>query len=143
MKITYALAAVAALSVTPVYVYAACTMPPPVTNIPDGNTAKADDIIAAQNSLLALQSATNTYLDCIKKEHDAAVAAAGPGISTVQADKLDNDEDQKHNAAVQQLNTTITSFNTQVAAFKAKNAPKKPPALKPAPPLPGASPAKN
>lgn len=122
MKMSFAIAALAFLGVSPVY--AACTMPAPVTNIPDGTTAKANDILEAQKSVLALQSQTNTYLDCIKKESDAEKAAAGPGISTVQADKIDKDETQKNNAAVDQLNKTVQAFNASVAAYKAKNAPK-------------------
>ncbi|HTW75416.1 MAG TPA: hypothetical protein VMD56_10910 [Steroidobacteraceae bacterium] len=139
MKTTYALAAIAALSVSPVY--AACNSPGPAPHIPDGATATANDILAAQKSLQDFDQATNTYLDCIKKEHDAALAA-NPGISTVQADKIDSDESKKHNAAVEMLNSTISKFNASVVAYKAKNAPKKPP-LKAAPPLPGASPPKN
>lgn len=122
MKISYLVAAVAILGVSPVY--AACTMPAPVTNIPDGNTATPNDILDAQKSVVALNDQTHTYLDCIHKEHDAAIAAAGPGISTVQADKIDKDETQKNNAAVDQLNSTIQKFNASVAAYKAKNAPK-------------------
>ncbi len=139
MRITYALAAIAALGVSPVY--AACTDPGPAPNIPDGTTASANDIMTAQKSLQDFDQATNTYLDCIKKQHDAALAA-NPGISTVDADKLDKDESTKHNAAVESLNSTISKFNASVAAYKAKNAPKKP-ALKPPPPLPGASAPKN
>jgi hypothetical protein len=122
MKISYAIAALAALSVSPVY--AACTMPPPVTNIPDGTTATAAQILDAQKGVVALNDATHTYLDCIKKEHDDAIAAGGPGISTVAADKIDKDETAKNNAAVDQLNSTIQKFNATVAAYKAKNAPK-------------------
>jgi hypothetical protein len=128
MKFSYVIAAFAALSVSPVY--AACTMPAPMTNMPNGQTATAQDILDSQKSLLALQSKTDAYLDCVKKEHDAAVAAAGPGITTVQADKLDQAEDKQHNAAVRQLNDSIKQFNAQVAIFKAKHAPKAPAAKK-------------
>lgn len=121
MKITNALAVIAALSVSPVY--AACTEPGPAPNIPDGTTAAAKDILAAQKSLENFDQMTTTYLDCIKKDHDAALAA-NPGITTVQADKMDQAESKKHNAAVQVLNSTISKFNASVAAYKAKNAPK-------------------
>lgn len=121
MKISYAIAVLAALAVSPVY--AACLMPSPVQNIPDGTTATAQQILDAQKNVLAMQTATNTYLACIKKEHDDAIAAAGPGISTVAADKIDNDESHKNNAAVTQLNTTIKAFEASVAAYKAKNNP--------------------
>jgi hypothetical protein len=121
MKISYAIVVCAALSVSPVY--ADCTMPTPVKDIPDGTTASAQDILSAQKNVIAMQDATNAYLACIKKAHDDALAAAGPGISTVAADKIDDDESHKNNAAVEQLNATIKAFQTSVAAYKAKNAP--------------------
>jgi hypothetical protein len=124
MKISYAVALLAVLSVSPVY--ADCTMPTPVTNIPDGTTATAQQILDAQKNVIAMQDATHTYLACIKKEHDDALAAAGPGITTVAADKIDNDESHKNNAAVNQLNATIKAFEASVAAYKAKNVPSKP-----------------
>lgn len=124
MKAIFAIAALAALSVSPVY--AACTSPGNPPDVPDGNSASADDILKAQQGVVSFQSSTNTYLACIKKEHDDAIAAAGPGISSTEADKIDHAESTQHNAAVHQLNDVVNRFNQSVAAYKAKNAPKKP-----------------
>jgi hypothetical protein len=120
MKGIFAIAALAALGVSPVY--AACTSPGDPPNIPDGNTAAAKDILKTQQDVLTFQTSTSSFLTCIKKEHDDALAAAGPGISSVDADKIDDTESKQHNAAVHQLNDVVNRFNQSVAAFKAKQA---------------------
>jgi len=124
MKGIFAIAALAALGVSPLY--AACNAPGNPPTVPDGNTATADDILKTQQNVVSFQNSTDTFLACIKKEHDAAIAAAGPGISSSEADKIDHAESQQHNAAVHQLNDVVTRFNQTVQAYKAKNAPKKP-----------------
>jgi hypothetical protein len=121
----FAIAALAALAVSPVY--AACNSPGNAPGVPDGATATAEDILKAQQDVVSFQTNTNTFLACIKKEHDDAIAAAGPGISSAQADKIDHAEATQHNAAVHQLNDVVNRFNQSVATFKAKQAPKKPP----------------
>ena len=120
MKGFFAIAALAALGISPVY--AACNSPGNAPDIPNGNTATADDILKAQQSVVSFQTNTNTFLACIKKEHDDAIAAAGSGISSSQADKIDHDEATQHNAAVHQLNDVVSKFNQSVADFKAKQA---------------------
>ncbi len=120
MKEIFAVSALAALSVSPVY--AECTSPGTPPTIADGSSASADDIIKSQQDLIAFNGATTTYLACIKKEHDDAVAAAGPSISSSQADKLDDAESKAQNAAVRQLNDVVNRFNQSVKTFKAKNA---------------------
>ncbi len=120
MKYLCAAAAVAALVVSPVY--AACTMPAPVPNIPDPSAATAANILLSQQAVLSFNTDTTTYLNCLMKEHDDAIAAAGAGITTVQADKIDRAEDQQHDAAVKQLNAVVGRFNALVGAFKAKQA---------------------
>jgi hypothetical protein len=120
MKRMFAIAALAALSVSPVY--AACTSPGDAPNVPDGNSASADDILKTQQAVVSFQNNTTTFLACIQKEHDAAIAAGGSGLSSVEADKIDKAESTQHNAAVHQLNDVVTRFNQSVAAFKAKQA---------------------
>jgi hypothetical protein len=120
MKFIHATAALAVLAVSPVY--AACTTPAPVPAIPDAASAKPEDILSTQKAVLAFNDTTKTYLDCIKKEHDAAVAAAGPQITTVEADKIDRTEDDAHDAAVKQLNDVVGRFNTLVHDFQQKQA---------------------
>ena len=120
MKTIFFAAALAALSVSPVY--AACSSPGSPPTVPDGSTATADDILKAQQNVLDFNTATTKFLACIKKEHDDAIAAAGPGISSTTADKIDQTESKQHNDAVHQLNDVVNRFNQSVAAFKSKQA---------------------
>lgn len=120
MKLICATAALAALIGSPVF--AACVEPTAPGSLPDGNTATMQEMVATQQAIVALNNATNSYIDCLKKEHDAAIAAAGDGISTRQKDQLDKDETTKQNHAVDTLNQLAGRFNEQVRIFKAKNA---------------------
>lgn len=119
MKALCACAALAALLSSPVF--AACTEPAAPASIPDGNTATLQDMLATQKVVAAYNSATNDYLDCLKKEHDAAIQAAGPDISAKDRNKIDKDEATRHNAAVDKLNKVAGDFNEQVRLFRAKN----------------------
>jgi len=120
MKFLYATAALAALAASPIY--AACTAPGATPVVPDATNATAKDILSSQKAVVAFDQATTTYLSCVKKEHDSAIAAAGPGITTVEADKIDRTADQQHDAAVKQLNSVVGRFNTLVKDFKQKQA---------------------
>jgi hypothetical protein len=103
--------------------FAACDAPGAPPDVPDGNTASAAQILLAQQQVMAFQNATNTYLGCIKKEHDDAIAAAGPSLSSSAADKIDSQESTAHNAAIHQLNDLAQRFNQSVQNFKTKNTP--------------------
>lgn len=120
MKLICAAAAFAAIALSPVY--ADCTLPAAPQDIPDGTTATLQQMLASKKAVSDYNAATNAYLDCIKDEHQAALAAAGPSITDDQKAKLDRMETLKHNAAVDQVTSLAARFNEQVRAFKAKNA---------------------
>lgn len=119
MKATFAVAVLAAIVLSPAY--ADCTAPPAPQNIPDGNTATMQQMLAGQKAVQAYNAATNAYLDCLKDEHQAALAAAGEKATDDQKAKLDQIETTKHNAAVDQLKGVADNFNEQIRIFKAKN----------------------
>jgi len=120
MKGILAIAALAALGVSPVY--ADCASPGNPPTVPDGNAATAQDILKTQQDVVNFQTATQTYLACIKKAHDDAIAAGGANLSASEGEKLDSTESKEHNAAVHQLKDVVTRFNQSVATFKAKQA---------------------
>ena len=122
MKLIYAAAALTTLAVSPVF--ADCTAPAPPQNIPDGNSATLQQMLAGKKAVSDYNNATNAYLDCLKSEHQAALAADGPKVSDDEKAKLDKTETDKHNAAVDQLQNVADRFNEQVRLFKAKSAPK-------------------
>jgi len=115
-----ALAAIAALA-TPL-AFADCTAPTPPQNLPDGNTATLQQMLAGQKAVKVFDAATDAYLDCLKNAHQAALAAAGDKVTDDQKAKLDKAETDQHNAAVDKDKSVATSFNEQIRVFKAKNA---------------------
>jgi len=119
MKLICAVAALAAIAASPVY--ADCTPPQAPQNLPDGNTATLQQMVAGQKAVKAYNDATNAYLACLSNDHKAALAAAGPKATDDQKAKLDQIETSKHNAAFDQLNNVVNSFNEQIRIWKAKN----------------------
>jgi hypothetical protein len=102
--------------------FADCTAPDAPQNLPDGGSATLQQMLAGKKSVDDFNSATNAYLDCLKKEHQAALDAAGPAISADDKAKLEKTETDKHNAAVDRLTTVANRFNEQVRAYKQKSA---------------------
>jgi hypothetical protein len=122
MKAFIAAAALAALMAGPVH--ADCPYPAPPEKIPDGNTASLSEMVAVKKQIADYDAAIGVYLDCIKKEHEDAVAKAGDKLTDKQREDLEHMETSRHNAAVAQLQSVADRFNEQVRAYKAKN-PKK------------------
>jgi hypothetical protein len=123
MKALIAAAALAALMARPVH--ADCPYPAPPEKIPDGNTATLAEMVAVKKQVADYDAAIGIYLDCIKQEHEAAVAKAGDKMTDKQRDDLEHMETSRHNAAVAQLQSVADRFNEQVRVYKAKNPPKK------------------
>jgi hypothetical protein len=97
----------------------ACEYPAPPRDLPDGNTATKDEMMAGVKSISAYQDNMTTYLACI--EADEVVAALA---------LADDDEDgkkqralmfdKKFNAAVEEQTLAVEEFNAQIRAYKAK-----------------------
>jgi hypothetical protein len=121
MKFLIAAAALAALTAGPVH--ADCPYPSPPDKIPDGNTASLNDMMTVKKAIADYDAAIGVYLDCIKQEHDDALAK-GEKLSDKQKAELDHMETTRHNAAVAQLQSVADHFNEQVRIYKAKNAKK-------------------
>ena len=122
MKALIAAAALAALMAGTVH--ADCPYPAAPEKIPDGNTASIDEMVAVKKQVADYDAAIGSYLECIKKEHEDAVAKAGDKLTDKQKQDLDRIETQRHNAAVVQLQSIADHFNEQVRVYKAKNAKK-------------------
>jgi len=122
MKAFIATAALAALMAGPVC--ADCPYPAPPEKIPDGNTAPLSEMVTVKKQVSDYDAAIGVYLDCIKQEHEDAVAKAGDKITDKQKEDLEHMETTRHNAAVAQLQGIADRFNEQVRVYKAKNAKK-------------------
>jgi hypothetical protein len=122
MKFLIAAAALAALTAAPVH--ADCPYPAAPDKLPDGNSATLTEMVTAKKAVSEYDAAITVYLDCIKQEHQDALAKGGDKLTDKQKADLDHIETQRHNAAVNQLQGIADHFNEQVRIYKAKNAKK-------------------
>ena len=77
MKALYSLVLLAALAAG--NAYAACTYPTAPADIPDGNTATLEQMVAAQKAVKEFDQEINAYTACLKLESDAAIAKVDQG----------------------------------------------------------------
>jgi hypothetical protein len=118
MKAFFAIAALAALTVAPVY--ADCSYPPPPDKIPDGSTATLEEMQAAQKVVQTYDHAIKAYTDCIKLEHDSSIEKAGDKLTPEQKAQIERVTNQKNNAAIDQEEQIVARFNEQIKLFKDK-----------------------
>ena len=90
---------------------AGCEYPAPVP-VPDGKTASANEMSAAQKDVQAYVASMEQYLDCLAREE----AALPPDQQTPESQALTV---KRHNAAVEAMERLAAQFNEQVRAFKA------------------------
>jgi hypothetical protein len=103
--------------------YADCAYPRAPTKLPDGNTASRDEMLAGKKTVEAYNADMTTYLNCIKTEHDTAVAKLPTTATEDQKKQMAAMYTQKNDAAVDELSGVAARFNEQIRAFKAKSAP--------------------
>jgi hypothetical protein len=127
MKALYSLAAVAALAAGSAH--AACSYPKAPDNIPDGNSATLEQMVAAQKAVKEFDQEIGAYTSCLKLESDSALAQVDasqddPKKKEEQKKELERVQIQKHNAAVEEDEALAQRFNEQLKVFKAKAAKK-------------------
>ena len=128
MKALYSLAVLAALAAGSAH--ANCSYPKAPDNIPDGNTATLEQMVAAQKAVKQFDTDIGAYTACLKLESDDAKKQFDPNETDPkkkeeQKKKLEEIERvqiQKHNAAVEEDEALAQRFNEQIKVFKAKAA---------------------
>jgi len=96
--------------------FADCAVPEDTVQVPDGNTATREEMVAAQKAVQAFDAAVKTYSECLQQEQESKIAAGADKAKTQAAySKLNNAEVEK----VQQL---ADKFNQELRAYKAKSA---------------------
>ena len=91
-----------------------CVRPKPDFQIPDGATAKPEDLAAAQQALVGLDLKVGEYLRCIKGEaSQQAVGKDDAGRERVAGSYV-----EAHNAAVNELAGLAACYNDQVQKQK-------------------------
>lgn len=95
----------------------ACDYPTRV-DIPNGDSASKEEMIAGQRDVKAFVANMETYLDCLLEEEKAARANAE--LSAEDEQQREDMVNKKYNAAVDEMETVAARFNEQVQAFKAR-----------------------
>jgi hypothetical protein len=121
-RIVHALLVTGALGVA--QVHAACDYPVAPGKFPDGSVASKDEMLAAKGQVVKYNDDMTKYLECIKGEYDAKVAAT-TDIKPDQKADMDKKQAQKEEAAVKEVTDVTERFNEQLRAWKSKNVPEK------------------
>jgi hypothetical protein len=101
--------------------YAACDYPVAPGKFPDGTQASKDEMLTAKHAVEKYNNDMTTYLDCIKSEFDAKIAAQTDATADQKAE-MERVQNQKHNAAVEEVTSVTERFNEQLRAYKATKA---------------------
>jgi len=105
---------------------AGCDYPVAPGKFPDGTQATLDEMKTAKASVVKYNADMEAYLECIKSEYDAKVAAQTDATPEQKAE-MEKVQNQKHNAAVDEVTEVTNRFNKQLRAYKAKAAAEKKP----------------
>jgi hypothetical protein len=96
----------------------ACDYPERIKDIPDGNSASRDDMIAGKKAVQSYLANMESYLSCIEAEEAQAVIAMGDVDEDAKKQRSDT-FNKKYNAAVEEMNLVAEEFNIQLRAFNA------------------------
>lgn len=97
----------------------ACDYPERVGNLPDGNTATRDEMIAGKKSVQSYLANMESYLTCIESEETQSLIAMGEVDEETKRQRKST-FDKKYNAAVEEMNLVAEQFNIQLRAYNAK-----------------------
>ena len=97
----------------------ACDYPARIDNVPDGNTATRDEMVAGKKAVQSYIGEMESYLDCIEAEEAQAVIAMGDVDDDTKRQRKST-FDKKYNAAVEEMNLVAEQFNIQLRAYNAK-----------------------
>jgi hypothetical protein len=97
-----------------------CNYPRAPGKLPDGKTAKREEMVAGKKVVDKYNDDMNVYLACIKTEHEAALAK-DPSASEDAKKTLVARYTKKNDAAVDEVQDVAGRFNEQLRAFKAQS----------------------
>lgn len=97
----------------------ACDYPERLNELPDGDTATRDEMVAGKKAVQAYLGNMEDYLSCIEAEEAQAIIALGDvdDDTKKQRTELFN---KKYNAAVEEMNLVAEEFNIQLRAYNAR-----------------------
>lgn len=102
--------------------WADCSYPRSVGSLPLGLSATREEMLAGKKKVDEYQEKINTYLICLKKEHEDELAAQGAGLSEDKKKQMVSKYTKQNDAAVDDMQSVADRFNEQLRAFRSKNA---------------------
>ena len=100
---------------------AECATPTNTVSVPNGSKASKEEMIAAQKAVKAFDVDVKSYIECLKKDQDAEIAAGGDKMTDDQKAKVAGRYVDKQNNQVDKLQKVADKFNAELKAYKAKN----------------------
>ena len=97
----------------------ACDYPERLQDLPDGNSASRDDMLAGKKAVQEYLGKMESYLGCIEAEEAQAVIAMGDADEEAKTQRQDT-FNKKYNAAVEEMNLVAEEFNIQLRAYNAR-----------------------
>jgi hypothetical protein len=96
---------------------AACDYPAAPGKFPDGKTATKEELLAGKKTFTAYDAQMTAYLECLKTEFQASVAALPPDTPKKQKEELERSLGQKQDAALQEAESVKNRLNKEIAAY--------------------------
>lgn len=97
-------------------VRASCIYPRPPANIPDGDTATYDQMVAAQTAVKQFDSDVTAYNACLGMELQSIMASTE--LDDARKAELQEIRAKKNNAAVDEAQSVADHFNEQLRKYK-------------------------
>ncbi len=94
--------------------WADCTRPRPAFEVPDGKTANAEQMAAAQKQVVGFADAVSKYVGCLQGE----LGQKSIGKEDAEKAKLNETYAAAHNAAADEVSGLANCFNEQLDTFK-------------------------
>jgi len=120
MKVLLPLSLLAAVIAAPAF--ADCTAPTIAITVPDGSKASMEQMLATQHAIRDSDADVQKFVDCLKTEQDARIAAGGDKMKDEEKVKISAEYVNRQNVVAGQLQKIADQFNVEVRAYKAKTA---------------------
>jgi len=96
---------------------AACDLPVAPGKFPDGKVATKEEMLAGKKTFTVYDGQMTAYLECLKSEFQASVAALPPDAPKKQKDEMEKLLGQKQNAALEEAESVKDRLNKEISAY--------------------------
>ena len=106
------------------HAYADCPAPKAMVEIPDGNVAPVEDLVAAKKALAQYDADVKAYGTCLEEDTQKQIDALTPKATSATQNKainIKNEAARKLNQEVDKLTAAAEKLNQQIRAFKARS----------------------